>query len=247
MAIAKMLDAGGVRSRIAWDQFVAYLAAPHEQTRPCIRTTACSYVSALGSEQVVETLRASSFRLQDVYDGKPLSIYIVIPADKLESHRALLRLWVGTLLTTVMRRTTIPRQRTLFLLDECAQLSSLDSLRQAITLLRGSGLQTWTFWQDLSQLRQVYPNDWQTIVNNSGALQVFGITNHNMAKEWSDLLGLNPQDLQKLTREEAVVLRQGHGSVMCRRPDYLTDENFAGSFDANQRFALQEQVGSGRR
>ena len=45
----------------------------------------CSYVSALGSEQVVETLRASSFRFQDVYDGKPLSIYIVIPPDKLES------------------------------------------------------------------------------------------------------------------------------------------------------------------
>lgn len=242
MAIAKMLDARVVKSRIAWDQFVAYLAAPQEQTRPCIRTTACSYVSALGSEQVVETLRASSFRLQDVYDGKPLSIYIVIPPDKLESHKALLRLWVGTLLTTVMRRTIMPRQRTLFLLDECAQLGSLDSLRQAITLLRGSGLQTWTFWQDLSQLRQVYPNDWQTIVNNSGVLQVFGITNHNMAKEWSELLGLRPQDMQGLPREDAVVLRQGQGSLVCRRPDYLKDKVFAGSFDANRRFALQGKV-----
>ena len=138
-----------------------------------------------------------------------------------------------------MRRTIMPRQRTLFLLDECAQLGSLDCLRQAITLLRGSGLQTWTFWQDLSQLRQVYPNDWQTIVNNSGVLQVFGITNHNMAKEWSELLGLRPQDLQALPREDAVVLRQGQGSVMCRRPDYLKDEVFAGMFDANKRFALQ--------
>lgn len=239
MTIAKMLDAGVVRSRVAWEQFVAYLNAPHEQTRPCIRTTACSYVSALGSEQVVETLRTSSFRLQDVYEGKPLSIYIVIPPDKLESHKALLRLWVGTLLTTVMRRTTMPRQRTLFLLDECAQLGSLDSLRQAITLLRGSGLQTWTFWQDLSQLRQVYPKDWQTIVNNSGMLQVFGITNHHMAKEWSELLGLSLQDLKELTREDAVVLRQGQGSVTCRRPDYLKDEVFAEMFDANQRFALQ--------
>ena len=239
MAIARMLDQGVVKSRMARDQFVAYLSAPHESTRPCIRTTACSYLSALGSEQVVETLRSSSFRLQDVYDGKPLSIYIVIPPDKLESHKALLRLWVGTLLTTIMRRTTMPRQRTLFLLDECAQLSSLDSLRQAITLLRGSGLQTWTFWQDLSQLRQVYPNDWQTIVNNSGVLQVFGITNRNMAKEWSELLGLPPQNLQELAREDAVVLKQGQGCVVCRRPDYLNDEVFAGEFDANQRFALQ--------
>jgi type IV secretion system protein VirD4 len=114
MAIAMMLDRNAVKSRMARDQFIAYLAAPREQTRPCIRATSCSYLSALGSEQVVATLRASSFRLQDVYDGRPLSIYIVIPPDKLESHKALLRLWVGTLLITVTRRTVMPRQKTLF-------------------------------------------------------------------------------------------------------------------------------------
>ena len=246
MTIAMMLDNDAIKSRMARDQLIAYLCAPHEQTRPCIRTMACSYMNALGSEQVVQTLRASSFRLQDVYDGKPLSIYIVIPPEKLESHKALLRLWVGTLLTAVTRRTTMPRQRTLFLLDECAQLGSLSILRQAITLLRGSGLQTWTFWQDLSQLRQCYPNDWQTIVNNSGVLQVFGITNHNMAKEWSELMGQPAEVLDHLAREDVAVLRQGRGSLVCRRPDYLKDEMFAGQFDANQRFALQGQPGRGK-
>jgi type IV secretion system protein VirD4 len=241
-AIAKMLDMNEVKSRMARDQFAAYLTAPHEQTRPCIRTMACSYMSALGSEQVVATLRASSFRLQDLYDGKPLTIYICIPPEKLDSHKALLRLWVGTLLTVVMRRTTMPRQRTLFLLDEAAQLGTLPMLRQAITLLRGSGLQTWTFWQDLSQLRQCYPNDWESILNNSGALQVFGITNHKMAQEWAEVMGLNPQDLDQLAREDVAVLRSGQGSLVCRRPDYLKDEVFAGQFDANQRFALQRPL-----
>jgi type IV secretion system protein VirD4 len=239
LAIARMLDDNAVKSRMARDKFVAYLAAPHEQTRPCIRTMACSYINALGSDQVIDTLRTSSFRLQDVYDGKPLSIYIVIPPEKLESHRSLLRLWIGTLLTAVMRRTVMPRQRTLFLLDECAQLGSLPILRQAITLLRGSGLQTWTFFQDLSQLRQLYPNDWQTIVNNSGVLQVFGITNRHMAKEWGELLGRQPEELAQLDKDDAFILRQGQESFACRRPDYLHDEMFAGLFDANQRFALQ--------
>ena len=114
-----------------------------------------------------------------------------------------------------------------------------------ITLLRGSGLQTWTFWQDLSQLRQCYPNDWQTIVNNSGVLQVFGITNHNMAKEWSELMGQRAEDLHHLASEDVAVLRQGQGSLVCRRPDYLKDEMFAGRFDANQRFVLQGQPGQG--
>jgi type IV secretion system protein VirD4 len=245
LAIATMLDDHAVKNRMARELFIAYLTAPRETTRGCIRSMASSYIGALGSEQVVETLRTSSIRLQDVYDGRPLTIYIVIPPEKLESHKALLRLWVGTLLTTVMRRAIMPRQRTLFLLDECAQLGSLPMLRQAVTLLRGSGLQTWMFFQDLSQLRQCYPNDWQSIINNSGVLQTFGITNHNMAREWSDLLGVPQQLLGQLAREDEVVLRQGQGSLVCRRPDYLTDEMFAGLFDANPRFALQGHSGRG--
>lgn len=245
-AIAGLLDKKAVKSRMARDLFAAYLTAPHDKTRPCIRTMACSYVSALGSELVVESLRASSFRLLDVYEGKPLSIYIIIPPEKLESHRSLLRLWIGTLLTAVTRRTVMPRQRTLFLLDECAQLGSLPILRQAISLLRGSGLQTWTFWQDLSQLRQCYPSDWQTILNNSRVLQVFGIANHNQAKEWAELMNLHPHDLDQLAREDVTVMCPGHGSLICRRPDYLKDDAFAGLFDANQRFGLQGQTGLGQ-
>jgi type IV secretion system protein VirD4 len=133
----------------------------------------------------------------------------------------------------------MPRQRTLFVLDEAAQLGKLAMLRQAITLLRGSGLQTWTFWQDLSQLRQLYPNDWQAIVNNAGVLQVFGINNYNMAKEWGDLLGQPPESLDRLDREDTAVRRQGLGGLLCRRPDYLKDAAFAGRFDDNPRFALQ--------
>ena len=75
-------------------------SAPHEQTRPCIRTTGLQLRQCPGQRAGGgNALRASSFRLQDVYDGRPLSIYIVIPPEKLESHKALLRLWVGTLLT----------------------------------------------------------------------------------------------------------------------------------------------------
>jgi type IV secretion system protein VirD4 len=237
MAIARMLDKNQVQSRMARDQFVAYLTAPREQTRPCIRSTACSYLSALGSEQVLKSVRTSSFRLQDVYDGQPLSVYIVIPPDKLDSHKSLLRLWVSTLLTAVVRRERMPRQRTLFLLDEVAQLGPLSILRQAVTLLRGSGLQPWLFLQDLSQLRQLYPNDWPAIVNNAGALQVFGINNHGLAREWGELLGQAAETLDRMPREEAAVRRQGQGSTVCRRADYLQDEAFAGRFDDNPRFA----------
>jgi type IV secretion system protein VirD4 len=238
-ALAQAMKADQVKSYFAIDQFAAYLAAPAERTRPCIRATACSFVNALCSDPVEAAMNASTFRLMDVYEGKPLTIYIIIPPDKLEALRSLLCLWVGTLLVTVSRRPQIPRQRTLFLLDECGQLGAdFTALRQAITLLRGSGLQVWSFWQDLSQLRRLYPDDWQTIISNCGVLQLFGIHNHLTARDWGELLGKPPAELLRLAPEQALVSLPGQGAGTYRRPDYLADPMFAGLFDPNPRFAL---------
>jgi type IV secretion system protein VirD4 len=243
MSLARLLDTNGVRSRMAAEKFISYLEAPDHQTRPSIITTARTYFNALSSESVAATLRASTFSLRDVLEGRPLSIFIVIPPDKLESHKPLLRLWVGTLLTTVMRRPHIPRQRTLFLIDEAAQLGTLPALRTAVTLLRGSGLQVWSFWQDMSQLRQLYPEDWQTMVNNSAVVQAFGVNNHQMAREWSELFGRPASELSGMRPEQAIVQVQGQGCHICRRPDYLRDPQFKDLYDPNPRFALQAQPG----
>ncbi len=235
--IQALLEGNTVTNQMARDELVGYLSHPAKETRPSVRTTACTYIKALGSSSVAETLGASSFNLQDVVDGKPLTVYVVIPPEKLESHRALLRLWVGTLLTAVTSRKVIPAARTLFLLDEAAQLGALGALRQAVTLLRGYGLQVWSFWQDLSQIRNLYPQDWQTMVNNSGVLQVFGLNNHLMAREWAEVMGVEPAELVALDRAEAGLFAGGEYR-RCRRPDYLRDRLFAGQFDDNLRFAL---------
>ena len=47
------------------------------------------------------------------------------------------------MMNAIMRRRARTETSTLFLLDEAAQLGPLDELRQAVTLLRGYGLQTW--------------------------------------------------------------------------------------------------------
>ena len=176
-------------SPLARDEFVAYLAAPSDKTRPCIRTTATTFVKCLGSSAVSKSLEKSTFDLCDLLHSKPMTIYLVLPPEKLLSHRGLLRLWVVTLMTVVMRRSRLPKQRTLFLLDEAAQLGSLDLLPQAVSLLRGYGLQVWTFWQDLSQLIKLYPNNWEAVVNNAAVLQAFGVPGHAARVGWRVALG----------------------------------------------------------
>ncbi|CAH2405602.1 putative Protein-secreting ATPase [Mesorhizobium escarrei] len=123
------------------------LAIGANETLGSIISFAQEGVDFIRGPAVQDVTIRSSFAFDAVTRGSPLSIYLVLPPHMLESHSRLLRLWIGTLLTAVMRRRSRPARPTLFVLDEAAQLGELSELRQAITLLRGYGLQTWSFWQ----------------------------------------------------------------------------------------------------
>jgi type IV secretion system protein VirD4 len=186
---------------------------------------------------VQKATQDSTIDLGSVTAGDPLSIFIVLPPHMLESHGRLLRLWIGCLMTAIMRRRGRPKRSTLFLLDEVAQLGTLASLRQAITLLRGYGLQTWSFWQDASQLRNLYPYDWQTMLNNSQVVQCFGANNMLAAKEMADLVGFGDgQAVLDLTPDEMLLQIGGDEAVLGKRPDYRSDAPFKGFFDQNPYF-----------
>ena len=96
------------------------------------------------------------------------------------------------------------------------------------------GKSAWSFWQDLSQLKHLYPDDWQTMINNCEVLQAFGFANAAVARDGADLTGFsNWRLLQDLEADEMVLAIAGDEAVIARRPNYLTDPAFAGQFDAN--------------
>ncbi|HVY85920.1 MAG TPA: type IV secretory system conjugative DNA transfer family protein [Caulobacterales bacterium] len=208
-----------------------------EQTRSGILSTAQSYLKVVNSDSALRSLTRSTISLEAVRRGDPMTIYIVIPPDKLESHGALLRLWVGALMLTVMGRKRRPKRSTLFLLDECAQLGEFGPLRQSMTLLRGYGLQVWPFFQDLSQLQRLYPKDWRTIFNNAGVFQLFGVANHLMAKESADLIGdIDADVLRNMSKDRQVIAVSGDKAMSARLPDYLEDAPFKEQWDPNPMF-----------
>ncbi len=81
------------------------------------------------------------------------------------------------------------------------------------------------------------------MLNNAAATQLFSVPNHLIAKEWGDLLGMEPSLLTRLPREDAVVSVHGRGAQVVRRPDYLTDPLFAGRYDPNPRFTPPAESG----
>lgn len=183
-------------------------------------------------------LSASDLDLNDVLNGVPMTLYLVLPPDKLESHAALLRLWVGALMSVITRRRHQPERPTLFLIDEAAQLGELNELRQAITLLRGYGVRIWSFWQDLSQLKGLYPTTWETILNNCRVQQFFGAVSGVACEAVAQVSGFgDKRSILELDHDEMVLNIAGDEPVVVRRPNYRLDPAFQGLFDDNPFYA----------
>ncbi|MFC2967593.1 type IV secretory system conjugative DNA transfer family protein [Acidimangrovimonas pyrenivorans] len=194
-------------------------------------------IDFLRGPRLQDAVSATSFDLDKITRGDPVTLYLVLPPHMLSSHGRFLRLWISSLVTLVMRRRRRPRQSTLFILDEAAQLGTLNELRTAITLLRGYGLQTWSFWQDLSQLQLLYPHDWQTMINNCAVLQAFGPNTQQAAGEMARLLGfLSASEFLALEADEMLLQIAGDEAVIAMLPNYLRDPAFAGKFDENPLF-----------
>lgn len=56
-------------------------------------------------------------------------------------------------------------------------------------LMAGYGVQLWPILQDVHQFRATYGQRAGTFLSNAGALQIFGVNDHDSARLVSDLLG----------------------------------------------------------
>lgn len=102
------------------------------------------------------------------------TVYLILPADRLETHSNYLRLVVTSALRSLLRTPPGPvLPPVLFMLDEFAQLGYLASIENAMGIARGFGVALWPFLQDLNQLHALYKDRWQTFIGNAEVLTAF--------------------------------------------------------------------------
>lgn len=155
-----------------------------------VMSTASANTHFLDSDALRDCLTQSTFDFAQLKDDEnPLSVYLVLPADRLDTHGRWLRLLVSMALTAVSRRKGKPKKSALFILDEFAALGRLAKVEQAFGLMAGFGMRIWAILQDLSQLQDLYQKRWQTFLANAGVLQVFGANDMLTAEYVSRLLG----------------------------------------------------------
>ena len=242
--VATLLESGEVTSTLAKHEFGAFLQHASGSTRPSVQSCAQQHVQLFTSNSVRAASDISSFPLKHVIDGEAMTIYFVVPGHKLASHSNLMRLWIGSLTSALATRRKAPPERTLFLIDEAGTIGQLESLPMVMSLLRGLGVRVWTFWQDLSQLRKNYKEDWEMLLNNCAAIQLFGAANKRVADDYAQLLGdRDGESLMLMDKDQAVVLHEGEKkSQLLRKMDYLEDPMFRNHYDSNRLHQSDRQL-----
>lgn len=132
-----------------------------------------------------------SFNLRDLKTEGSVSIYMILPPHYLARYVRIIRLWITMAMAAMTRTKGRPADGcpVLFMLDEMAQLGTMEMMRQAVSLLAGYGMSVWMIWQDLSQLKALYEHDWPSFLANAKIQQFFGINDHETAELISKMLG----------------------------------------------------------
>jgi type IV secretion system protein VirD4 len=159
-----------------------------DRERSGVISTAQAHTHFLDSPRMAKILSASSFDLANLKSTR-MTLYLVLPADRLVTHGRWLRLIVSLTISALTRDRRPPKKPVLFLLDEFAALGRLQAIETAIGLLAGYGVLLWPILQDLAQLQDLYPQRWRSFLANSGVVQAFGVNDFGTADYLSKILG----------------------------------------------------------
>lgn len=224
--LAVMLDTPDcLRNRSSRQAFASFAQISADVTRDGILASAQSHLRLFDSDVIRRLTDTSTMDVAGLILGEPMSLYIIVPPQRLAAYRPILRLWLSNLILAMTQREKIPEHRTLMLCDEVGNLGRIDALLTATTLMRSWGLTLWCFFQNVAQTN-IYGNQAHTLIDNAGVVQVFGARNFRMAQDIANLIGgVSAEQVMSLAPDEQLLLIEGK-LTRCKQARYYNDELF---------------------
>jgi type IV secretion system protein VirD4 len=163
------------------------LAVPTNEARSVI-STVLAQTTFLDDPQIAEDVSKGGFDFADM-KRECITVYCILPLEKLETDASWLRLIVGTCLRDLQRTLPGAGPPPLLILNEVAQLGFLEPLEKAMGIARGFGCQIMTVWQSLAQIKNIYKDNFETIVGARGVLGCYAPQDLVTAEYVSKLVG----------------------------------------------------------
>jgi type IV secretion system protein VirD4 len=161
-----------------------------------IRSTAMTQTAIFDAVTLLAAMETGpdAFDMTELAAGA-VTLYIVLPADKLTSHGRWMRLVLTLAYRAVVSHHTAPDPPILFILDELGTITSGDRgggiplVTRAAGLAAGLGLRLWCFFQDINQLQRDYPESWETLLANAAMIQILRVNENSTARYFSEFIG----------------------------------------------------------
>jgi type IV secretion system protein VirD4 len=152
--------------------------------RASVLSTARRHLKFLDYPEIRRVLERHDFNLADLKTAAT-TVYLCLPARHMGTCNRWLRLVIN-LGSQEMEKVNQPPATggpVLFCMDEFASLGHMKSIEDAAGQMAGFGVKLWPILQDLTQLKALYQERWETFIGNAGIVQCFG-ANDLTTLEW---------------------------------------------------------------
>ncbi len=170
------------------------------KTKDPIKSTALQAFQWLGDTRVQKIVTDSTFELKELSTGL-CDLFVAVPPEYKRILSPWMRWLLGELFMSIRRNR--PAERIVIFVDEAAALGRYTEISTAATELPGYGASLWTFWQDRSQIVELYGEAGaSTILNTAEWVTVsdLGAVDPGESERWSNALGDYTAVVETLSR-----------------------------------------------
>jgi type IV secretion system protein VirD4 len=150
-----------------------------------IASSAKRQTEAFDDDPVMDDLDKNGFDPRAM-KRRPMTVYVILPPEMMERQSKWLRLVLSAAIQGVLRARQRGEPGVLFMMDEFAALGHLEIIETVWALVRGYGIQLMPVLQDMSQLRALYKERWETFIGNAGVVASFRPNDLTTAKWLSE-------------------------------------------------------------
>lgn len=168
-ALAERTDEPGPKRRIK--SFIGYEA----KMQSSILASINAKMSIWDTPEIAKSVSQTDVPFGDL-KRDIITVYVVLPFDKLGDYGAFLRLIIGQFYQEMIKGGKAEGVPVACLIDEFPALGAMKELVRALAEIAGYGVRFWLFAQNISQLKSLYPDDWNVILSQCSTVSVFGVT-----------------------------------------------------------------------
>lgn len=234
--MAKTTLADGLLASLA----ISFLDTPDKEFGS-ILSTAQRETEILDNPFIVKCLAATGNGEQvdfaDWHKGT-MTAYLCLSAPKFPVFSRWLRLVLTSALDEMTDVLNPPPLPVCFMLDELATLGHLAAVENAVGLAAGYGVQLFTVFQDVAQMKDLYKGRWASFIGNAGVRALFNLDDYDTAKYWSNFIGGRLVDTRSQQQDiYGITQSQTQGEAV--RP-LLAPEEIMLQFAANKILVLSQ-------